>query len=387
MAATDLRYEVCVGTTQHGCQTLPLELATASSWRNADLPLVCSSTYFFLVRVVNCAGLQRTIVSSGAKLCCSAPTGGSVAVLGVSRVAVTSLRGGTGSISIASFSDECSGVREHNISLMADGVLVWSLSLSPSTVEALLPSSTLLGLVDGTECNVSVEATNHAGLSSTRFTSFTIDRSSPGLTGSPLLLRWQPMGVAASTQWYAGAPACVPAISVSLEVSWSAYFADQTGGLLTYSFATTANGSEVASAVTFTPASSEALASITHVSAAPPTRRTDRLLRQCRLTSPLRNTSTRQCYCAHLAVSPHANQVPTSKVFANGTNFYFAVRACDAVGLCLTSSFHEARGFDVEGQVQPRLRLVSPCLVLSCLVPSRPTPPRSVLVLSNEVAS
>jgi len=82
----DLAYEVCLGTMPYSCDAF--EFASVAHtpgehgerrWFADSLDLPCGATYFATVRATNCAGLSRAVASEGLKLCCSAPSGGTVA--------------------------------------------------------------------------------------------------------------------------------------------------------------------------------------------------------------------------------------------------------------------------------------------------------------------
>ena len=70
-AGAGLSYEVCVGTSQYGCQTMPNTLAVGTDWSNSTLQLQCGQSYHMAVQASNCAGLHTTVASASTKLCCS----------------------------------------------------------------------------------------------------------------------------------------------------------------------------------------------------------------------------------------------------------------------------------------------------------------------------
>ena len=121
--ATNISYEVCVGTTPFGCQTLPFAPASGGAWQEANLDLHCGTTYYATVRATNCAGLHRTVASAPSKLCCEPPTAGTVQLLGPSDEPVAFVDGGNATLraSWTGFADSCAGVEEYSIELSESG--------------------------------------------------------------------------------------------------------------------------------------------------------------------------------------------------------------------------------------------------------------------------
>ena len=193
-AGMPLTFEVCVGTTPHGCQVQPFtSTSSRTNWSADDLHLQCGQTYYVAVRASNCAGLQRTVASEGAKLCCEPPTGGAAALVdgsGAVRHFVGDSVASEANVTWSGFSDACSGVREYMVAVEAvNGTEVWrSPTMPPGAMHIRVPASVLTGLADGGEYIALVQATNHAGLSSRATHRFRIDRTLP--TSTALRVRW-----------------------------------------------------------------------------------------------------------------------------------------------------------------------------------------------------
>ena len=185
----DLSYEVCVGTTPYGCQLKGFStVGNATSWQaDAGLALPCGSTVFVAVRATNCAGLQRTNASEGAKVCCEAPAGGIVTLLDEHGTRLEFV-GNTShaNVSWTGFSDGCSGVRDHTVKVASTdgGIEVWSVTgLDAQARFTVLPADVVGTLSHGAEYTIEVRATSHAGLSRAITTSFRVDRTPPVAVG------------------------------------------------------------------------------------------------------------------------------------------------------------------------------------------------------------
>ena len=166
-----LEYEVCVGTTQFGCQLRPFtEASTSTSWQFDSPRLRCGETYYVAVRATNCAGMQQTSTSPGVKVCCDAPADGIVAVTDDSGEAVTYLTDqASATISWAGLVEPCAGVRDYVVQVhrVLDGgaeQLVWAsgnitnitsaaqqrVTLGKDVIGALPAEATLLARVTAT---------------------------------------------------------------------------------------------------------------------------------------------------------------------------------------------------------------------------------------------
>ena len=181
-----LSYEVCIGTTPLGCQLVPFTTAANASWASGDLsPLQCGASYYAVVRATNCAGLQRTVTSAAAKLCCEPPTvvgelrlldsksGTPVAFVG--NVSVSVRAGWT-----SSFVESCSGVRSLDVSILdTAATLLWQWQLLPHAHSVSLPTEQLGQLEHSESVRVVVEATSGAGLSTRLEATLTVDLTPP----------------------------------------------------------------------------------------------------------------------------------------------------------------------------------------------------------------
>jgi len=183
---TALAYEACVGSSPFGCQVMPFTSTSSNTSWNADgLSLTCGSTYYVAVRATNCAGLQRTVSSAGAKLCCEPPRAGVVGLvdaMGQPLLYIGETAAYHTHASWSGFSDVCSGVREYVLSIeqVADGEVLWnSSSYEGHASHTLLPWEMLGRLPEGVGLAVVVTATNHAGLSTRATGGFRVDRTPP----------------------------------------------------------------------------------------------------------------------------------------------------------------------------------------------------------------
>ena len=136
--------------TPFGCQTQGFTSASAGgTWESDELDLACGATYYAAVRATNCAGLQRTVASDGAKLCCDPPVTGSVQLIDALEEAVSYVGNGSAlplTMVWFGFSESCSGVRGYSVKVeTAAGVPCWlgspskSLSSTPTTLASAWP--------------------------------------------------------------------------------------------------------------------------------------------------------------------------------------------------------------------------------------------------------
>ena len=253
-------YDACVGTSPYGCQLAafsPLGIdALRKNWSSNSpagvaympLPALCGATYYLTLRATNCAGKQRVVASSeGATLCCSPPTGGVVQVVPGSEAMRSRVNGrqmvtttedaGAGldkglTATWSGFTERCSGVREYAVTLKGGGSgnVIWS---APSS--GTLPSSQsnmalpVQLLAHGQTYTVEVMATSHAGLATTRSTTFTVD-STPPVAG--VVDVWWPDRAASAPYAHLSAdPAvvCVPPSVEKLTLSWPEAADDESG--------------------------------------------------------------------------------------------------------------------------------------------------------------
>ena len=207
-----LSYEVCIGTTPYGCQVQDFaSVGTDTRWTGSGLSLECGATHYVAVRATNCAGLQRTVASSGAKLCCSTPTAGTVKVVDESGAEMSYLGNASltsASVSWSGFADTCSGIREYRVSLLQtnDSTLLWiSVPFDSSEISTHLPYDVVANLAHGEHLTVIVNAFSQAGLSSTAATSFHVDRTKPIIgaiyNGNLRNVACQPLGQPLEVSW------------------------------------------------------------------------------------------------------------------------------------------------------------------------------------------
>ena len=187
---TALTYEACVGSSPYGCQAMPFTPTSSNtSWHADGLSLTCGSTYYVAVRATNCAGLQRTVASTGAKLCCEPPKAGVVTLLdslGRPVLYVGESTANHTNVTWSGFSDGCSAVREYALSIeqVLDGAALWNSSVyEGSVLHAMLPGVVLSSLPEGAALAVVVTATSHAGLSTRAVGGFRVDRTPPVARG------------------------------------------------------------------------------------------------------------------------------------------------------------------------------------------------------------
>ena len=184
------------------------------SWRSEAAGLHCGSTYFVSVRATNCAGLQRTVASEAAKVCCDPPTSGRVELVNTNGRALRFVGADAMSdlsVHWSGFADGCSGMREYSAVLVSGegGDALWNSSANSTTSHLALPRQSLVGLVDGSSYSVVVRGTTHAGLWSEAAASFVLDRTPPsagrvynGLlsdrgcqnSGQPVVVTWDSAG-------------------------------------------------------------------------------------------------------------------------------------------------------------------------------------------------
>ena len=196
------------------------------SWRSEAAGLHCGSTYFVSVRATNCAGLQRTVASEAAKVCCDPPTSGRVELVNTNGRALRFVGADAMSdlsVHWSGFADGCSGMREYSAVLVSGegGDALWNSSANSTTSHLALPRQSLVGLVDGSSYSVVVRGTTHAGLWSEAAASFVLDRtplalspvviSSTDAHGDTLLL---------PTHGEGEGVACVPSHAESVRLRW-----------------------------------------------------------------------------------------------------------------------------------------------------------------------
>ena len=237
-----LAFEACAGTTALGCQLTAFAPASGGKWRwESGLP--CGVTYYLAVRATNCAGLQRTVASAGAKLCCSGPSGGAVSMVDASGAAVSFATNATAlRVRWSGFVEPCSGVREYGVSLVAvaTGATLWSASvLASAEPEAELPPSLVSGLSHGAVYEARVVATSSAGLSGHATTSLTVDLTPPVSVG--VELDWPGRADQVANNGLSAA-ACLPPSAAHVQLRWLGA-ADPESAPLAFSLARTADAS------------------------------------------------------------------------------------------------------------------------------------------------
>ena len=228
-ATGTLSYEVCTGTTPHGCQVASfVPVDNSGAWMSGTLPLTCGSTYYVAVRATSCAGLRTEASSSAMKLCCDGPSAGTLELIdatGGTEVAYVGGSNATVTARWSGFSDACAGIRAYSISMSDGATLLWSSgNLTSNASEVTLPSAYVDSLAHGKTITVTLNATNQAQLSSSVSASLLVDRTPPVIesvftgetalthvscqsTGAPFYLTWvggdDESGVA-SIEWAIG---------------------------------------------------------------------------------------------------------------------------------------------------------------------------------------
>ena len=238
-ASGDLTYTVCIGSTPFGCQLAPFGTVTGGSWMSAPLSLHCGALYYATISATNCAGLQRTVTSRGAKLCCEPPSRGSVTLHNERGDTMTFVTGEASSalvISWSGFVDSCSGLRTYSIEVRdtSTQAIVLQSNMTNATTLLELPGSALAALADGASCTITLTAFNNAGLSVQASSSFVIDRTPPVLTA--MQFRWRDSADA----WLSsitGLTHFLPYDAFGIDVRWSFVDGGAGSGGLTYSVA------------------------------------------------------------------------------------------------------------------------------------------------------
>ena len=178
-----LQYELCIGTTPLGCQLRPFEpMAANTAWYDGDAQMRCGATYYATVRATNCAGLQRSVASSGVTVCCDPPTEGAVTVTNGAGTAITYLTDEVNAtISWAGFEEPCSGVAEYEVSVLTDsGQVLWQAGpFGNDTFRVSLNATGLAALPEELGLTVRVIATSQAGHSTPVDRFIMVDRSPP----------------------------------------------------------------------------------------------------------------------------------------------------------------------------------------------------------------
>jgi hypothetical protein len=184
VTAPELSYEACVGTTPYGCQVVPFT-ATAGESRfvvSPDTPLPCGATFYMTVRATNCAGMQRTVASTGTKVCCAVPVRGRIAIEDVLTGDAVEFAANASELRVAwsGFSEPCSGMRGYTASLETLESVLWtSGEISSSLDHVAIPGSIVSSLTQGTRYVVRVIAAAHSGLVLDQSAQLAIDSLSP----------------------------------------------------------------------------------------------------------------------------------------------------------------------------------------------------------------
>jgi len=185
--AAAISFEACLGTTPYGCQASPMARVDGGKWSADDLQLRCGEEYFLTVRATNCAGLARSAVSKGARLCCDPPVVGTVQLVDAQgepvRYVGNEMMDGLAA-SWQGFADTCSGMLKYAVSIRSEeAALVWTQTVTTNdTWHLLLPSEVLRALPSDATFSLVVEAHSRAGLVSEMSAPFTVDRTPPTLT-------------------------------------------------------------------------------------------------------------------------------------------------------------------------------------------------------------
>ncbi len=240
-AYSTLSFEVCLGTTPHGCQLQSFERAGAvkvprsdevapeTTWEAHGLDLMCGSTYYLTVLAANCAGRERVVASTGATLCCMGPTMGTLII---EAPTVTEPNTSASSLPAAGqpyalqvswngFTDGCSGLEAYSIH-------IWTVNADESSIEVLLnltaiaPNQTSLALELPFPTHVltvqaEITAVGRSGLiSAPAFASHLIDPTPP-LPGV-VNVTWSSRATWASLSQLSPAALCVPTEATSLQL-------------------------------------------------------------------------------------------------------------------------------------------------------------------------
>ena len=226
-----LTYLACVGSSPFGCQRHGFHaMGHSTYWNASGLSLRCGANHYVTVRASNCAGLQHTIASQPVKLCCQPPSSGRLTFKDASGARVDVLSG-EGELqphtaTWSGFEEPCSGIKAYTalLSNVSGGELLWEQSTSYTSV--VLPATSLSQLTHGSEYQLEVKATSHAGHYTSVSTRFTVDRTPP-IIGSA-----QVREGTSRAAWYAldsygaigrnsGGNLCLSAAAEWLEVQWS----------------------------------------------------------------------------------------------------------------------------------------------------------------------
>ena len=225
-----LVYDVCVGTSQYGCQLLDFMSSgivgqTWSMGGDALPPLQCGASYYLVVRATNCAGLQHVLPSVATTYCCERPAGGRTSLVDASGTEAHYISGVAGMrASWRGFAEPCSGVRDYEVHVEdATGVVLWAnatrarTSTDSGSGSMALPSTLEAQLEQGGHYTITVSATSHAGLVGNATSAFVLDGTAPAV--GDVALEWA--GQLRSTLSPAASLAvCMPASVSSLRLSW-----------------------------------------------------------------------------------------------------------------------------------------------------------------------
>jgi hypothetical protein len=229
-----LTYEVCIGTSPFGCQVQPfLPAGNGTSWRAENLTLSCGRTYYAAVRATNCAGLQRTVASNSATVCCEPPTSGTLALVD-DLGPVTAIDGNSSSlVTWTGFRDTCSGLSHARLTVTdrLTQVMVWNATLDPDERSVELPLGVVVLLDHATRYTVAITYFNHAAMTATSDTLIVVDRTAPEVSG--VEVRWD----TTSHVWHAldGAePICLPSTADFFQIRWLVF--DDESSIATHEY-------------------------------------------------------------------------------------------------------------------------------------------------------
>jgi hypothetical protein len=191
-ATVPLSYDVCIGTSPYGCQTMAPVATSASIGQLRDLPLRCGGTYHLTVRASNCAGFATTSASTGAKLCCEPPTAGAVSVHDAQGEAVSVVTNSSSlTIGWTPFIEDCSGI--HNLTVMllrASGAVLWTVTLTADATGVSVPAALAASLASGRYV-ASVAAESLARVQSVwSNASFSIETTAPNVSAVQFVGHW-----------------------------------------------------------------------------------------------------------------------------------------------------------------------------------------------------
>jgi hypothetical protein len=176
------------------------------------LPLQCGSTVYLTVRATNCAGMHNASASRGLKVCCEGPEGGHVTVLPTSPSVIND----TNVVQWGGFEEPCSGVSHYDVEVFdSSGALIANQTDVPPS-QSMWRVPLVLGGDEAEQYTATVTATSGAKLR--RGASFTFSNEPMRPPPKDLVtISWE--------RDVDGEPSlspirCLPAAVKSVSVSW-----------------------------------------------------------------------------------------------------------------------------------------------------------------------